>query len=140
MKEWLDDIRVEIQTLKTCISRLSEQVDRLEIKLEEAEKRPISVQMAGEQSSVMTSVSSPRVNERVKASAGLRHGLSLNDSFRFTRELFEGDTARMNGILDALERAETLDMAIRIFKNEVTLPEDNETVVDFMELLHKHFN
>lgn len=139
MKEWLDDIRMELQTMKTCVERLSEQIEWLEQRLEEAEKQPEPPSVSKESISA-TPVSSPRWIDCVNAGTSLRHGFSLNDSFRFTRELFKGDTVRMNRMLDALDEAGTLEMAIGLFKNEVALPDDNEAVVEFMELLRKHFN
>ena len=85
---------------------------------------------------------SPRRIDRVnvQTSSGFRHELSLNDSFRFTRELFEGDAARLGRMLDALDEVETLEGAIDLFKSEVPLPEENEAVAEFMEILRKHFN
>ena len=141
MKECLDDIRTELQTLKDCIGRLSEQIDRLERQMEEAEKHPAPASMP-ETSASETPALSPRRIDRVnvQTSAGFRHELSLNDSFRFTRELFEGDAARLGRMLDALDEVETLDGAIDLFKSEVPLPEENEAVAEFMEILRKHFN
>lgn len=141
MKECLDDIRTELQTLKDCIGRLSEQIDRLERQMEEAEKHPVPASMP-ETSASETPALSPRRIDRVnvQTSAGFRHELSLNDSFRFTRELFEGDAARLGRMLDALDEVETLEGAIDLFKSEVPLPEENEAVAEFMEILRKHFN
>ena len=141
MKECLDDIRTELQTLKDCIGRLSEQIDRLERQMEDAEKHPVPASMP-ETSASETPALSPRRIDRVnvQTSAGFRHELSLNDSFRFTRELFEGDAARLGRMLDALDEVETLDGAIDLFKSEVPLPEENEAVAEFMEILRKHFN
>lgn len=141
MKECLDDIRTELQTLKDCIGRLSEQIDRLERQMEEAEKHPAPASMP-ETSASETPALSPRRIDRVnvQTSAGFRHELSLNDSFRFTRELFEGDAARLGRMLDALDEVETLEGAIGLFKSEVPLPEENEAVAEFMEILRKHFN
>ena len=141
MKECLDDIRTEPQTLKDCIGRLSEQIDRLERQMEEAEKHPAPASMP-ETSASETPALSPRRIDRVnvQTSAGFRHELSLNDSFRFTRELFEGDAARLGRMLDALDEVETLEGAIGLFKSEVPLPEENEAVAEFMEILRKHFN
>ncbi len=141
MKECLDDIRTELQTLKDCIGRLSEQIDRLERQMEEAEKHPAPASMP-ETSASETPALSPRRIDRVnvQTSAGFRHELSLNDSFRFTRELFEGDAARLGRMLDALDEVETLEGAIDLFKSEVPLPEENEAVAEFMEILRKHFN
>lgn len=141
MKECLDDIRTELQTLKDCIGRLSEQIDRLERQMEEAEKHPAPASMP-ETSASETPALSPRRIDRVnvQTSAGFRHELSLNDSFRFTRELFEGDAARLGRMLDALDEVETLEGAIDLFKSEVPLLEENEAVAEFMEILRKHFN
>lgn len=140
MKEWLDDIRTEIQTLKACVCRLSEQVDELEHKLEEDfEKRSVPISVA-ETSAPVSSVLSARMNDRVKSARSLRHAFSLNDSFRFTRELFEGDVARMNRLLDALSEAGTLESAIKILENEVSLSEDNEAMADFIDILRKYFS
>lgn len=141
MKECLDDIRTELQTLKDCIGRLSEQIDRLERQMEEAEKHPAPASMP-ETSASETPALSPRRIDRVnvQTSSGFRHELSLNDSFRFTRELFEGDAARLGRMLDALDEVETLEGAIDLFKSEVPLPEENEAVAEFMEILRKHFN
>ena len=141
MKECLDDIRTELQTLKDCIGRLSEQIDRLERQMEEAEKHPAPASMP-ETSASETPALSPRRIDRVnvQTSSGFRHELSLNDSFRFTRELFEGDAARLGRMLDALDEVETLEGAIDLFKSEVPLPEENEAVAEFMENLRKHFN
>lgn len=140
MKEWLDDIRTEIQTLKACIYRLSEQVDELECKLEEMEKRPAPTPVGDTPALASPVVLSPRMNDRVKSGRSLRHAFSLNDSFRFTRELFEGDAARMNRLLDALGETDTLDSAIELLRNEVSSSEDNEAMVDFMDILRKYFS
>ena len=141
MKECLDDIRFLLYLLKDCIGRLSEQIDRLERQMEEAEKHPAPASMP-ETSASETPALSPRRIDRVnvQTSAGFRHELSLNDSFRFTRELFEGDAARLGRMLDALDEVETLEGAIDLFKSEVPLPEENEAVAEFMEILRKHFN
>ena len=60
---------------------------------------------------------------------------SLNDSFRFVRELFAGDAARMNEVVRRLGEAPSLDKAMDIFASEVHPDEENEAAVDFMELL-----
>ena len=83
MKECLDDIRAELQTLKDCIGRLSGQIDRLQCQLEEAERHPEQITVAEDlvrEASILPPRRIDRVN--VQTSAGLRHELSLNDSFR----------------------------------------------------------
>ena len=42
------------------------------------------------------------LGESLKLSAGLRHAISLNDSFRFSRELFGGNTDLMNRVIEQI--------------------------------------
>ena len=88
---------------------------------------------------VVTSAS-PILAERIKPAKDLRHAISLNDSFRFVRELFAGDAARMNEVVRRLGEAPSLDKAMDIFVSEVQPDEENEAAVDFMELLKKYFS
>ena len=83
---------------------------------------------------------SPILAERIKPAKSLRHAISLNDSFRFVRELFAGDAARMNEVVRRLGEAPSLDKAMDIFASEVHPDEENEAAADFMELLKKYFS
>ncbi len=78
--------------------------------------------------------------ERIRPATDLRHAISLNDAFRFTRELFNGDGARMNEVVEQLGNAATLDEALRIFYSTVVSDEENEATADFIELLKKYFS
>ena len=82
----------------------------------------------------------PILAERIKPAKDLKHAISLNDSFRFVRELFAGDAARMNEVVRRLGEAPSLDKAMDIFVSEVQPDEENEAAVDFMELLKKYFS
>lgn len=70
----------------------------------------------------------------------LRHSISLNDSFRFTRELFRGDSERMNRVIKELDSMRSLDEAMAYAEQEIGLNEDNDAAMDFVELLKKRFN
>jgi hypothetical protein len=83
---------------------------------------------------------SPILAERIKPATDLRHAISLNDSFRFTRELFEGNAVRMNEVVRRLGEASSLDKAMDLFVSEVHPDEENETAADFVELLKKYFS
>lgn len=85
-------------------------------------------------------IASPILAERIKPATDLRHAISLNDSFRFAREIFGGDTARMNEVIRQLGAASSLDEALTLFSSTVQADEENETVADFMELLKKYFS
>lgn len=90
--------------------------------------------------SAIISSASPILAERIKPATDLRHAISLNDSFRFAREIFGGDTARMNEVIRQLGAAPSLEKALELFSSTVNLDEENETVVDFIELLKKYFS
>lgn len=85
-------------------------------------------------------IASPILAERIKPATDLRHAISLNDSFRFAREIFGGDTARMNEVIRQLGAASSLDEALSLFSSTVQADEENETVADFIELLKKYFS
>ena len=84
--------------------------------------------------------SSPTLAERIKPATDLQHAISLNDSFRFTRELFAGDATRMNEVVRLCGGASSLDEAMSVFMSTVQPDEENEAVADFIELLKKYFS
>ena len=92
------------------------------------------------ESSAIISSASPILAERIKPATDLRHAISLNDSFRFAREIFGGDTTRMNEVIRQLGAAPSLEKALELFSSTVNPDEENETVVDFIELLKKYFS
>ena len=80
------------------------------------------------------------LGESLKLSAGLRHAISLNDSFRFSRELFGGDTELMNRVIEQISVMGSYKTAVAFLSSKVELNEDKEAVNDFLELLKKYFN
>lgn len=140
---------------KRSIQQMKTRLDELQKLLDEApEVAPTVIQtiepkpeppIVGVAEPVQPSVSpvspiSPILAECIRPSTNLRHSISLNDSFRFTRELFNGDSSRMNEIVRQLSEAPTLDKAIDIFNSEAHPAEENEAAVDFIELLKKYFS
>ena len=80
------------------------------------------------------------LGESLKLSAGLRHAISLNDSFRFSRELFGGDTELMNRVIEQISVMGSYKSAVAFLSSKVELNEEKEAVNDFLELLKKFFN
>lgn len=80
------------------------------------------------------------LGESIKLAAGLRHSISLNDSFRFSRELFKGDTDLMNRVIEQISVMGSYKTAVAFLSSKVELNEENEAVNDFLELLKKYFN
>lgn len=78
--------------------------------------------------------------DRIKTANELRSSISLNDSFRFSRELFANDTELMNRVLQQIGEMSSLEMASAFVRSKVNVDEENEAMVDFMELLKKYFN
>ncbi|MEY8686472.1 hypothetical protein AB9N12_10200 [Bacteroides sp. AN502(2024)] len=80
------------------------------------------------------------LGESLKLSAGLRHAISLNDSFRFSRELFGGDADLMNRVIEQISVMGSYKTALAFLSSKIEINEEKETVNDFLELLKKYFN
>ena len=83
--------------------------------------------------------SSPTLAARIKTAGDLRRSISLNDSFRFSRELFGGSMEQMNNVLHQIGEMSSLDAALVFLSSKIKVDEENEAMNDFVELLRKHF-
>jgi hypothetical protein len=72
-------------------------------------------------------------------SKNLRKAFSLNDHFRFRRELFSNSEADMNDALNLVEAMHSFDEAEEYFYDDLGWDRDNEDVADFMEVIKRHF-
>lgn len=81
----------------------------------------------------------PILAECIRPAADLRHAFSLNDRFRFTKELFGGDAAQMDEAVQRISEAASLQEALDVVMSGSRLDESNEAVADFAELLKKYF-
>lgn len=82
----------------------------------------------------------PILGERIKTAVDLRRSISLNDSFRFSRELFDGDTEQMNRVLQQIGEMSTYAAATSFLSSKMKVGEENEAMADLLELLKKYFN
>ena len=64
------------------------------------------------------------MGESLKLSAGLRHAISLNDSFRFSRELFGGNTDLMNRVIEQISVMSSYKTAVAFLSSKVELNEE----------------
>ena len=80
------------------------------------------------------------LGESIKMAAGLRHSISLNDSFRFSREIFSGDPELMNRVIEQISVMSSYKTAVAFLASKVSVNEENEAMADFLELLKKYFN
>jgi len=83
-----------------------------------------------------------RVDEKLQRtmSKDLRKAFSLNDRFRFRRELFGNDEAAMNEALDRIESMNTHLDAEHYFYNLLGWKRDDEVVKEFMQIVSNHFH
>lgn len=127
------DASVIIQSPKPVIAAEAEAAAA-----EEEEEEPVI-----EEAPVIIKKEEPKnavLGESIKLAAGLRHSISLNDSFRFSRELFKGDTDLMNRVIEQISVMGSYKTAVAFLSSKVEIDEEKDAVVDFLELLKKYFN
>ncbi|MCC8144613.1 MAG: hypothetical protein LIO97_12615, partial [Tannerellaceae bacterium] len=68
-----------------------------------------------------------------------RKAFSLNDRFRFRRELFKGDEALMNKVISELNNIDSLELSLEYLTGQFNWNQEEESVSDFIKLLEKRF-
>lgn len=68
-----------------------------------------------------------------------RKAFSLNDRFRFRRELFGGDEDKMNKAITDLNDIHSYEESVAYLNNELKWNIEDEAVADFIKLLEKRF-
>lgn len=157
----LADIELDVQELKCLIDALSKDYNqalcevtkrnisqmrsRLDSLYEELSTLPehtsIAPQTQREEdfSVQLTSTIEPALFVPDILKTDLRSSISLNDSFRFTRELFNDESEKMNSLIKAIDGMTSFDEAMSFVNSEITLDEANDAALDFIELLKKRF-
>ena len=82
-----------------------------------------------------------RLDEKLQraCSKDLRAAFSLNDTFRFRRELFGNNASEMSDAITLVETMKSWDEAEEYFYNDLGWNKDNEDVKDFMAIIKNHF-
>ena len=82
-----------------------------------------------------------RVDEKLQRdlSKDMRQALSVNDRFRFRRELFSNSDYELTDALDMVQSMKSFDEATEYFYDDLGWNQDNEDVKAFMEIVRKHF-
>ena len=65
--------------------------------------------------------------------------LTLNDSFRFARELFHGDNESMSYMLEQITAMPTYETAMELTMEKLDLEKDKEVFNDFTEVIKQYF-
>lgn len=68
-----------------------------------------------------------------------RKAFSLNDRFRFRRELFGGDEEKMNKAITDLNDIHSYEESVAYLNNKLKWNIEDEAVADFIKLLEKRF-
>ncbi|WP_304522822.1 hypothetical protein [Bacteroides acidifaciens] len=126
------DASVIIQSPKPVIAAAEEEEEEEEEEEPVIEEAPVIIKKEEPKNAVL--------GESIKLAAGLRHSISLNDSFRFSRELFKGDTDLMNRVIEQISVMGSYKTAVAFLSSKVEIDEEKDAVVDFLELLKKYFN
>ena len=83
-----------------------------------------------------------RVDEKLQRtlSQDLRKAFSVNDRFRFRRELFANSDADFNDALNLIETMKSYDEAREYFLDDLGWDEEVPEVADFLNIISKHFH
>lgn len=152
LQEWLEESSVEspavqinpelVETLNNPVTKKDEMStigrEELSEEIERGSDNSVTQQAPGLNGVGVKS--SAVLGDCIKSATDLKHSISLNDSFRFTREIFGGDAARMSKVVYQLGEAPSFDEALEIFHSMVEPDEDNEVINEFIEILRKYFN
>jgi hypothetical protein len=82
-----------------------------------------------------------RLDEKLarESSRNLRKAFSLNDRFRFRRELFGNSDIEMSDTLNLVEAMSSYAEAVDYFMTDLQWDAENPEVAEFMAIIEKHF-
>lgn len=82
-----------------------------------------------------------KVDEMIqrRESADLRRAFTLNDKYRFRRELFRNDEQLFADTIDRINRMQTYGQAEALLVGQMGLDDSNDTVLDFLTVVQRHF-
>lgn len=121
-----------------------------EEELEAAESEPLEEPKFSEPENGYTPYTGPKISttESIRLdeklarenSRNLRKAFSLNDKFRFRRELFANSESEMTATIDAIEAMTSMDEALDYFYNDLNWNKSSQEVKDFIEIITHHFS
>lgn len=115
---------------------VAEESEPVELQEQEEQQKEQEEQQEEQEEEVKPSV----LGESIKMTAGLRYSISLNDSFRFSRELFGGDVELMNRVVEQMSVMSSYKTAAAFLVSKTSVVEESEALNDLLELLRKYFN
>ena len=82
----------------------------------------------------------PTLGDKVCRATSIRSMLSLNDTFRFARELFGGNQSELHAVLDEAAHATSLEQAEEVLRDVVAADADEEVFAELFERVARYFN
>lgn len=128
------------ENISVCTDISDNDSDRLSVQNEAPDIVPASLQTIHPQASidspapVALDLKLARDNSR-----NLRKAFSLNDRYRFRRELFGGNDADMSDAINLVEAMSTYEEAADYFYGDLGWKPDNDDVDAFMTIVRNHF-
>ncbi len=142
--EPMPETTVEIETVEPEAEEEEEPELKEEPEPEEEQEEPEDEEIAMPQyDTTDTDNEEPiRLDEKLarENSRNLRKAFSLNDMFRFRRELFGNSATEMTDTLNLVEAMSSLSEANDYFYNDLEWDASNPEVQDFMDIIAKHFS
>lgn len=143
--EPIPETTVEIETVEPEPEEEEEEPEQgKEPELEEMQEEPEEEEIVMPQDDTTdTDDEEPiRLDEKLarENSRNLRKAFSLNDMFRFRRELFGNSATEMTDTLNLVEAMSSLSEANDYFYNDLEWDASNPEVQDFMDIIAKHFS
>lgn len=122
------------------------EIEAIEATIAEQPVQPMPAAAPEQPVQIPTPISVPeqpkmKVDEMIqrRESADLRRVFTLNDKFRFRRELFGNDEQAFRQAIDTLDGMNTYGQAEAYLMGQLGLDEGNETVRDFITVIQRHF-
>lgn len=143
----LEDLSRQMEEHRTRLSAMPRQeatevpmVEIPEAEAPEAEAPPVDTPPTeAPPTAFKSSVSLNEILEK-KSLSDFRKAFSLNDRFRFRRELFGGDEERMNRAIAELNEIHSYEESIAYLHNTLCWNIEDEAVADFLKRIEKRFS
>lgn len=100
-----------------------------------------TLEFIDEDEEVTTTSRKMKLDEKlaIDSSRDIRRAFTLNDRFRFRRELFENSEARFVDALDVISAMNSYDEAEEYFYDDLCWNPESDDVKDFMQIVYNHF-
>ena len=123
---------------ETVILNENTQLEDTKIEMEGEDDKEENTEEIIEEEEPATPVTLEEALQRQQAKE-LRKALSLNDRFRFRRELFGNSDIRMNETLSLIDAMQSYEEAEDYILNDLNWDVENPDVAEFMKIVQKHF-